>query len=170
MMSQTDQEIDYFKQLDAMSRNWFQFVEDLVDNRLKHNFDILCQSVEVINSLLETIEDNQRKQLREIIANSSLQIDDKSVEELTEADLINKATVLSSSIESMGYELSNKKQLKSELSDKTKALTKQLEQMESTTKQLKRQNESKNNEYQTLASVMRVMYKTWNNSQVVGRK
>lgn len=169
-MSQREQLSDHFKRLDETSRNWFQFIQDFSDNGIERNFDHLCKTIEENNILLKTIEDNHKRQLNEIIANCGLDVCNKTAEELTEADLTNEANVLSSAIESMGCELSDKKQLKSELSEKTKALTKQLEQMESTTKQLKRQNESKNNEYLTLASVMRVMYKTWTNSQVVGRK
>ena len=171
MNEKSDSTTDPIKRLEDISVNWFKMIEEST-NGLNKKFDILCENIKQNESLLEEIEEKQQNKLKSIISKSNLNINGKTSQDLSETDLKNQFNCLESSKQSLSSELITKKHHKTELTNKTKALTKQLEQMEIKVKQLRQNSNQSNdsNEYLTLASVMRVMYKTWNNSKVIGRK
>jgi len=157
-----DQLSDRLKHFQSISDNWFQFIDDFLEQFLDSKFESLSALMAENNHLMEALQTRHSHELNEIIGS----VDDNIT---TETDLNNHLLDLKTSVETLSSQLSDKKSHKTDLTNKTKSLMKKVEEMENRVKDLKQQNHSNDsNEYMVLASVMRVMYKTWNNSQVVG--
>jgi len=157
-----DQMSDRLKHIESVSDNWFQFTDHLLNQFLDSKFESLSECLQQNQRLLEALEATQSRRLDQVVTS----FDDKIT---AETDLIHHSLDLKTRVETLSSQLSDKKSHKTDLTNKTKSLTKKLDEMERRVRELKQQNKgNQTDEHLLLASVMRVMYKTWNNSQVVG--
>jgi len=159
---------DSFKQMENLCQNWFKFINEDFKNELNTKFDDLNKIREQNIGLELEIRSKQQNAIKELITKIDFN-SNKSTNDLTENDLIIAFNELQTFVNSIKTELNSKKSLKTQLTNETKNAQKLVDELKSRQKELlKEKSDNNSNDCITIANVMRIMYKTWNNSKVVG--
>jgi hypothetical protein len=158
------------KQMENLCQNWFTFINEDFKNELNTKFDDLNKIREQNIGLELEIRSKQQNAIKELITKINFN-SNKSTNDLTENDLMIAFNELQTFVNSIKTELNSKKSLKTQLTNETKNAQKLVDELKNRQKELlKEKSDNNSNDCITIANVMRIMYKTWNNSKVVGRK
>jgi chromosome segregation ATPase len=161
---------DSFKQMENLCQNWFKFINEDFKKELNTKFDDLNKIREQNIRLEFEIQSKQQNAIKELITKIDFN-SNKSTNHLTENDLMIAFNELQTFVNSIKTELNSKKSLKTQLTNETKNVQKLVDDLKNRQKELlKEKSDNNSNDCITIANVMRIMYKTWNNSKVVGRK
>jgi hypothetical protein len=161
---------DSLKQMKNLCQNWFTFINEDFKNELNTKFDDLNKIREQNIGLELEIRSKQQNAIKGLITKIDFN-SNKSTNDLTENDLMIAFNELQTSVNSIKTALNSKKCEKTLLTIKTKTVQKDVDELKNRQKELlKQKSDNNSNDCITIANVMRIMYKTWNNSKVVGRK
>jgi len=157
------------ERLSQMCDQWLQLLNERYVNEINEKLDQINKYVKhnyELKSLIDDKHESIGKELRQMFAN----ITENEVEMFgCDEDIISYCKQLECTVDSLKAQFDQKLTIKSELRNKAKLITKTLDELKASQQQMIQQNNDNNaNEYKVLANVMRVMYKTYSNSKVIG--
>lgn len=166
-MNETNVELNtkYYQTLNEICKNWIQTLNDSV-KQFDAYFDDIIKYNKENNYLFDCIQNSRNECIKEMAASLGIQQEDVAVCQQLIHEHHNQCKKTNDSMKS---ELNARKLIKSELSLETTNACKSIDSLKKKQQELIKQETDQNiNEYKTMASVMRVLYKSLDNKNIVG--